>query len=269
MEPLKRATKFPSEYEIADIIKRYPGWLTALAEGSIENPETPPTEAELLADHFQSAATEMRVLDQAGMPNRRYLKDAFQQYEPELMNTLRPIIDNRDETSFGVLHHMLSRGFRGNPKDEIKDALHYQQLLGISYLDAAHLVRSFSLYANRVAGTKIVDPRIDPSTLKQHLAIRSVIKTVQEIDSDHDWGVQAHDTLWTSDASLGNGQYTLRIVDLDLMSVALDFPDEIDSICRVMVDRKITNGPEVRSLAESVVEVLRSGASPALITGTL
>lgn len=269
MEPLKRVTKLPSEYEVADIIKRFPGWLTALAEGTIENPETMPTNEELLANYFESATTDMRVYQQAGMPNKRYLKGHFEMCDPELLEALRPVIDKKDDTSFSVLHHLLSEGYFSPLKDEVESALHYQQLLGISYVDAAHLVRSFRMYAKGFCGAKITDPRVQPSSLKTHLAIRSIIQAVQEISNQSDWGTPIDGVLRTSDASLGNGQYDLSIIDPDLLSVTIDFPDEIDSICRVMADRNITHGPELRTLAEAAVASLRSGVAPALITGAL
>lgn len=268
MEPLKRATKFPSEWEVADIIQRYPGWLTALSEGTIDNPETQPTQDELLAGYYDSAADSMGVYKQDGMPNRRYLKGHFTMCNPEILEMMRPVIDKRDDTSFAVLHHIMAGAHYGL-KDEIENALHYQQLLGISYFDAVHLVRSFSLYAKGFSGIQIADPRFKPSTLKQHLAVRSLIATVQEITPREDWGVRSDDILRISEISLGKGRHALRLNDKHLMEVAVEYADYIDPICRVMVDRKITSGPAIRELAESVVESIRSGVAPSLITGIL
>lgn len=263
MESLQRTVKYPNAVELQSILDAYPGWLTAIANGTIENPEPEPTEYDLLVDTFTRIAHELGVYKQERMPDQRYLRGFLSEEQVDLMRELRPLVEKKDDTSFSILTHLLSsKSDYARINNEVVKALHYQNTLGVSYYDAAMLVRLPSAYAGIVA-----DPSEDPSALHQHVALQKVVKAL--LSAIPHLYLVANPTIGHSTKSFIGGPAAYIIKGVKLVHFVTENAAEAEIICRIIEHHQIFKTDQIIAMATPAIEAVRNGTPPSLVTGTL
>jgi hypothetical protein len=226
---------------------------------------TTPLSKPKLTTHFLALIEDLGVNYESTRAHYRH-EEGVQRRSVQFLRHLKPIIDKKDETAFGLLVHIAENA----SDDEIRDTLYFHPLLDdASYLEAAVLIRQLESTRFLAGFKNWAKTEVAPHTYRLHrapqelqqqcLAVMQVIHAVCSVREDTLDAVGSPDYPLSLYGRIGR-QPCLTIQHRDLLALALDNSDNISPVTAVIRNHGVISAPHIRSILGGGAASLSNGA---------